>query len=210
MAKDSNIEPLEWLLKEAGDMLEGRTGACSLAEIRTGALRRATDLAEQVPHFRRTMNRKLFALGVPALALYRTLREDAGLEQAPAVALVDEMLQLAYRRRVASPVVRTLAGAAFRRLPVLRNAVVRMAERSREPDGFVMRRVEPGPGELLALDVERCPLAELFAREGTPEVGPLICKLDDVMVEALGVELRRTGTIAAGATRCDFRYRSIP
>jgi hypothetical protein len=153
------------------------------------------------------MNRELFALGVPVLALYRTLREDAGLPQASAVALVDELLQLAYRRRLASPVRRKLASGAFR-LPVLRHVIARAAERSREPGGFVMRRVARAPGELLALDVERCPLAELFAREGAPEVGPLVCKLDDVMVEMLdGVELRRTGTIAAGAKRCDFRYR---
>jgi hypothetical protein len=207
VAKHLISEPLERLLKDAGDVLEGRTGTCSLAEVRTGALRRASELAERAPQFRRKMNRELFALGVPTLALYRTLRDDAGLEQAPAVALVDELLQVAYRRRLVSPVLRTLAGGAFRRLPVLRNTIARMAERSREPGGFVMRKLEPGPGELLALDVERCPLAELFAREGAPEVGPLICKLDDVMVEALGVELQRTGTIAAGATRCDFRYR---
>jgi L-2-amino-thiazoline-4-carboxylic acid hydrolase len=207
VADDRTAELLDRLLCEAGEVPEGRMGGRSLAELRTGALERARELEARAPQFRRRMNRGLFELGIPALALYRTLREDAGVEQAPALVLLDQLLQLAYRRRLASPVLRTLASGAFR-LPVLRNAVVRAAERSQEPGGFVMRRVRDAPGELLAFDVERCPLAELFAREGAPEVGPLICKLDDVMVEALhGVELRRTGTIAGGATRCDFRYR---
>lgn len=206
VTRDSSAAALERLLQAASEVLEGRTGSCSLEEVCAGARRRVSELDERAPHFERAMSRGLFELGVPTLALYRTLRDDAKLASAPAVALVDEVLQLAYRQRTASPVLRTLAGAAFR-LPVLRNTVARLAERSREPGGFEIHRVERAPGELLALDVERCPLAEMFAREGAPEVGPLICKLDDAMAEMLGVELRRTGTIAAGATRCDFRYR---
>ncbi len=198
---------LEQLLREGSDVLEGRTGSRSLAEIHGEALRRVGALESEAPRFRKTMNRELFALGVPTLALYRTLRDDAAVPPGDALALVDELLQAVYRRRLSSPLRRTLASRAFR-LPVLRHVVAGIAERSREPGGFVMRRVERAPGELLALDVERCPLAEMFAAQGTPELGPLICKLDDVLVEALdGVELERTGTIARGAARCDFRYR---
>lgn len=208
MAKHDAEQALEQLLADAGDaVLPGRIGDRSRREIRAGALRRASELEQEAPRFRRTMSRELFALGVPVLALYRTLREDAGLAEAAAIELVDALLGAAYRRRLAPPLRRKLLRGAFR-LPVLRHVVVAMAERSREPGGFEMHAVEREPGVLLALDVERCPLAEFFARQGTPEVGPLICKLDDVMVEAIdGVELRRTGTIAAGAKRCDFRYR---
>jgi hypothetical protein len=207
VASADAAESLEQLFRDAGEVLDDHTGDRSRAEILAGALQRARVLERDVPRFRRTMNRELFALGVPMLALYRTLREDAALGEAAALELVDALLQAAYRRRIASPIKRALASRAFR-LPVLRHVVVAIAERSREPGGFVMRRVERDPDVLLALDVERCPLAELFARHGAPEVGPLICKLDDVMVEMFdGVELRRTGTIAAGAERCDFRYR---
>ena len=207
MAMDDAVPTLERLLQEAGDVLAGRLGDRSLAEIRAGALRRAGELEQQAPRFRRTMNRGLFAVGVPTLALYRTLREDAGHDEATALATVDALLQAAFRRRLAPPLRRTLMSGAFR-LPVVRHVVMAMAERSREPGGFEMRSVDRDPDVLLALDVDRCPLAEFFARQGTPEVGPLICRLDDVMVEAIdGVELRRTGTIAAGAARCDFRYR---
>lgn len=198
---------LERLFRDAGEVLDGRTGARSRSEILAGARRRAEALEQDVPRFRRTMNRELFALGVPTLALYRTLREDAALPEADALASVDALLQAAYRRRLGSPLKRKLASRAFR-LPVLRHVVAAIAERSREPGGFVMERVDRAPDVLLALDVHRCPLAELFARHGAPEVGPRICKLDDVMVEAFdGVELQRTGTIANGAERCDFRYR---
>ncbi len=208
MATQGTARMLEQLLENAGDaILTGRIGQRSLAELRAGALRRASEIEQDAPRFRRTMSRELFALGVPALALYRTLRDDAGLDEAAAVSLVDDVLQASFRSRLAAPIKRRLMTGAFR-LPVLRHVVVAIAERSREPGGFEMHAVEREPGVLLALDVERCPLAEFFARQGTPEVGPLICKLDDVMVEAIdGVELRRTGTIAAGAKRCDFRYR---
>lgn len=187
-------------------MLEGQTGDRTPAEVGALARQRCLALEREAPMFRRTMSRELFALGVPVLALYRTLREDAGLPEAPALAVVDALLQVAYGRRLASPVRRTLARGAFR-LPVLRHVVAAIAERSREPGGFVMHRVEREPGVLLALDVEHCPLAGFFAQQGTPEVGPLICKLDDLMAEAFGVELQRTGTIARGAERCDFRYK---
>jgi len=208
MATDGAAQLLERLLREAGDdVLAGRTGTCSLADVRAGALRRAGELEQEAPRFRRVMSRELFAFGVPVLALYRTLRVDADLPEATALELVDAVLTTAFRGRLVSPLRRKLMSGAFR-LPVLRHVVAAAAERSREPGGFEMRRVEREPGVLLALDVERCPLAEFFARQGTPEVGPLICKLDDVMVEAMdGVELHRTGTIAAGAERCDFRYR---
>lgn len=207
MVSDRAAKELERLFEEGGEVLAGHTGERSLAEIHTAAVRRAGELEHEAPRFRRTMSRELFALGVPTLALYRTLRADAGLPEATALATVDSLLQTAFRRRLAPPLRRKLMTGAFR-LPVLRHVVVAVAERSREPGGFEMQRVDREPGVLLALDVHRCPLAEFFRRQGAPEVGPLICKLDDVTVEAIdGVELERTGTIAAGATRCDFRYK---
>lgn len=33
-----------------------------------------------------------------------------------------------------------------------------------------------------------------------------MCELDYLMFPALGIELKRTGTIAQGCTHCDFRF----
>lgn len=201
---------LERLLDEGGGALEGRVGGLSLDRLRELASARAVDLERTTPPMRKRISRELFALGVPTLALYQIVREQ-GVEQAEAVAALDALIQAAYRVRLASPLARAVATRLFR-LPVVRNSIVRAVERAREPGGFVMRRVEaPDADTLVALDVERCPLAELFARHGAPEIGPLICKIDDLMAEAVaGIELRRTGTIASGAPRCDFRYRRAP
>lgn len=99
MATHSATTPLEQLLHDASDVLEGRTGACSLADIRSAALRRAGELERDAPRFRRAMNRELFALGVPVIALYRTLREDAGLQRTGTIAAGAQRCDFRYRAR---------------------------------------------------------------------------------------------------------------
>ena len=197
---------VEDLLGAAAEVWPGQVGEHSVPVLLDSACRLITELRAGAPDFRRRMNRKLFSMGIPTLALYRALRRDAGLDQEAALGLLDRTLHRVYERRLASPVLRKVASGAFR-LRVVRQGIMRAAEGLDEPEGFSMRRVS-SPGTLLAFDVERCPLAEFFARHGAPEVGPLICKLDDLVTDALaGVTLERTGTIAAGASRCDFRYR---
>lgn len=205
----TSLKGLDGLLAAAAVTLPGEVGEHSVPALLDAARRRADALQADVPEYRHRMNRKLFSMGVPTLALYRTLRDDAGLEQEPALALVDRALTRMYERLLASPVKRAVASGVFR-LRVVREGIMRAAEGLDEPDGFSMRRV-PSPGAMLAFDVERCPLSEFFARQGASEVGPLICKLDDAIAGILsGVTLERTGTIAAGAKRCDFRYRRTP
>ena len=197
---------LDRLLAAAAHTLEGQVDGLPVPPLLAASRRRAARLLAGAPDFRRRMNRKLFAMGIPTLALYRTLREDAGLDQERALTLVDDALTHLYQGLIASPIKRTVAGQLFR-LPVVRNGIMRAAEGLDEPGGFAMHRVTDADA-VLAFDVQRCPLSDFFARQGAPEVGPLICKLDDVIVDVLpGVTLERTGTIAAGASRCDFRYR---
>ena len=58
------------------------------------------------------------------------------------------------------------------------------------------------------MDVEYCPIAVYFVEHGAPELGPLVCRIDDMLAETMpGIEPQRSGTIAQGAARCDFRYR---
>ncbi|HEY0014682.1 MAG TPA: L-2-amino-thiazoline-4-carboxylic acid hydrolase [Longimicrobium sp.] len=76
------------------------------------------------------------------------------------------------------------------------------------------RVVHRAKGEV-AFDVTRCPLAEYFAAQGTPELTRhAACSLDYHMAAQWGVTLRRTQTIAEGHPACDFRFlpnpRSLP
>lgn len=72
------------------------------------------------------------------------------------------------------------------------------------------RVVHRAKGEV-AFDVTRCPLAEYFAAQGTPELTRhAACSLDYNMAAQWGVTLQRTRTIAEGHSACDFRFLPHP
>jgi len=60
----------------------------------------------------------------------------------------------------------------------------------------------------VAFDVRRCPVAEYFRRHGASVVCvETWCNLDYALAEQWGGRLERAGTLAAGADRCDFRWK---
>jgi ubiquinone biosynthesis protein len=67
----------------------------------------------------------------------------------------------------------------------------------------------PADGQVVAFDVQRCPVAEYFL---TQDLGELCveswCNLDFPLAERWGARLERTTTIAGGAERCDFRWHA--
>ena len=56
------------------------------------------------------------------------------------------------------------------------------------------------------MDYTRCGLVELCKDEGCPELAKYMCSLDFLLADVMGVHLERTGTLAEGADKCDFRY----
>jgi hypothetical protein len=73
------------------------------------------------------------------------------------------------------------------------------------------RRVVHPAKDAVAFDVTRCPLAEYFAAQGTPELTRhAACSLDYRMAQQWGVTLQRTRTIAEGDPVCDFRFQVHP
>jgi hypothetical protein len=56
--------------------------------------------------------------------------------------------------------------------------------------------------------VIRCGVVKYLAKEGAPELAPLICRGDEHIRRYLpkNVEFKRTQVIAEGAACCDFRY----
>lgn len=73
------------------------------------------------------------------------------------------------------------------------------------------RRIVHPAKEEVAFDVTRCPLAEYFAAQGTPELTRhAACSLDHRMAAQWGVTLQRTRTIADGHPSCDFRFLVHP
>ena len=138
-------------------------------------------------------------------ALYRALT-DHGMSHDKAGALV---------QAVGSAVYRTLADTWFRgsRLRGGDHAarvkwLFGIMTRYFFAPPFVHRHLPPEPGEVVAFDVTRCPLADYFMDQGVPELTPYAaCRLDFAVARAYHVELHRTQTIADGSGYCDFRWK---
>jgi L-2-amino-thiazoline-4-carboxylic acid hydrolase-like protein len=56
------------------------------------------------------------------------------------------------------------------------------------------------------MNIRSCAICHLFSKFDAMDLVPYMCALDDLFSDAAGQGLRRTGTIALGATHCDFRY----
>jgi ubiquinone biosynthesis protein len=60
----------------------------------------------------------------------------------------------------------------------------------------------------IAFDCTKCPVAEFFGKHDASELCvQTFCQLDFPLAEKWGGRLLRTGTIASGAARCDFRWK---
>lgn len=65
----------------------------------------------------------------------------------------------------------------------------------------------PSAEDVVAFDCTRCPVAEFFAKHHASDVCVQTwCSLDFPLAEQWGGRLERSGTIAGGAPRCDFRW----
>ena len=66
------------------------------------------------------------------------------------------------------------------------------------------------PDGAIGFDCLKCPVADFFASHNASELCvQTFCRLDFPLAEIWGGKLERTGTIASGAQRCDFRWYPI-
>ncbi len=59
----------------------------------------------------------------------------------------------------------------------------------------------------LGYDYGECGACKLCRDEGCFDLARYLCRLDFVLADMMGMELKRTTTIAEGGEHCDFRYR---
>ena len=78
------------------------------------------------------------------------------------------------------------------------------------PGDFVVQYVE-GSGEHFdyGFDFTECGICKLFQAENTSSFTKHMCRIDYLTTSFNGIELIRTGTIANGAEKCDFRFRKL-
>jgi hypothetical protein len=72
---------------------------------------------------------------------------------------------------------------------------------------FDVRWIDEASGHY-AMEMRRCGICHLYGQHDALDLVPYMCATDDVMSEAQGQGLQRTGTIALGSRCCDFDFES--
>ena len=76
-------------------------------------------------------------------------------------------------------------------------------------DGFLARIItDPVQtfGFGYGVDILECGICKLFKKHNYQKYSSILCEVDEITSSLAGLKLIRTGTIANGATKCDFRF----
>ena len=57
------------------------------------------------------------------------------------------------------------------------------------------------------VDILECGICKLFKKHNYQKFSSILCEVDEVTSALAGLKLIRTGTIALGAKKCDFRFK---
>jgi hypothetical protein len=102
-----------------------------------------------------------------------------------------------------------LIGTRFStRLLVLLDRRLKIRDHS---DGFVARIVTDKQetfGLGYGVDILECGICKLFERYDCGAFASILCEVDHITTNLAGLELVRSGTIATGADKCDFRFKN--
>ena len=75
------------------------------------------------------------------------------------------------------------------------------------PNEFVFEMLEPDATRDFGMNINACAICHLFGRHDAMDLVPYMCAFDDALSDKAAQGLRRTGTIALGASHCDFRFQ---
>lgn len=78
------------------------------------------------------------------------------------------------------------------------------------PGGFVAKIVTDRKqtfGLGYGIDIIECGICKLFSKHNYSRYASILCEVDEITSGLAGLQLIRTGTIANGAERCDFRFK---
>lgn len=80
------------------------------------------------------------------------------------------------------------------------------------PAGFVANIItdkQQTYGLGYGFDILECGICHLFRKHGYAEYASILCEVDKITSAMAGLSLIRSGTIANGATKCDFRFQRV-
>ncbi len=87
-------------------------------------------------------------------------------------------------------------------------AIARASETEALPGEFVYETVFDDPQEFdWGMNVKSCAICSAYSKHDAMDLVPYMCATDDVVSDRENQGLRRTGTIAVGASHCDFRFK---
>ncbi len=188
-------------------LLVERYGEETAAEMRQEMRDEYLRLIPGVPHIGKdgTSDGRFLAYGPMALAIYRVaMQSGGGLEDAGQ--LLHECGRAFYQRvpTMLRPVLRWYMFSGLRRRGLEKDA--RNSQARRYPADYVFEMVS-GDGESFdyGRDIIECGIVKYMHAQGADELTPYLCEWDYILAETLGIQLRRTKTLAWGCDRCDFR-----
>lgn len=141
---------------------------------------------------------------LPGLALYQTLL-DSGSHQQAALAEMEQLLGMRIRPRLWLVDTLRFFPDPF---PILRRATLATMRVGFPPEGWAMEMV-PSTPDCFGFDIHRCFYLDTLTALGAPELTRVYCAGDDILFAALppSIVWDRSGTLARGQDRCDFRWR---
>lgn len=208
ISRRSALRNYKGLMGPVNKVLTARYGKEFAIEVQEVVRDEFEALIPEIPYVggRKNFFRDMPARAAVILALYRAL-EKKGVPLIDFGGLLEEITQ-AYMNRF-PPRVRILAGKLWMS-SLFRRQINKQAKISRQrkyEEDFVFE-VVPGDGKYQwGIDYLECGIVKFFKMQGEEELAKYACVLDYFMSPAIGIKLKRTGTIAHGCSRCDFRFR---
>jgi hypothetical protein len=83
---------------------------------------------------------------------------------------------------------------------------------NKNPEGFVAAIITDKQktfGLGYGVDILECGICKIFNKHNFGKYASILCEVDEITSSLAGLKLIRTGTIATGAKKCDFRYQRI-
>jgi hypothetical protein len=83
-----------------------------------------------------------------------------------------------------------------------------LSQQRRYPADWVRVHID-GDGQAFdwGMDYLECGIVKFLHSQGADELAPYLCRTDYALFGALGIELKRTMTLAEGGEKCDFRLK---
>ena len=83
---------------------------------------------------------------------------------------------------------------------------------NKNPEGFIANIITDKQETLglgYGIDIIECGICKLFKKHNFERYTSILCEVDEITSGLAGLKLIRTGTIANGAKKCDFRFQRI-